>query len=95
MKNIVLIVLFSLALVGCTMSPTVSRVADEYVDDRRAIHSDLSDAAEAWFARGISVLEWRNRFDMPEKAAAWRVLFSQHADAPLPTSSPEGEEDAK
>jgi hypothetical protein len=89
MKNTSLIILFSLTLGACTLAPSVNEVTDEYVDKRRAIHSDLSDAAEAWFSRGISVLEWRARFDTPEKAAAWRILFSQKADAPLPTSEPE------
>ena len=76
-------------LAGCTSSPTISAVADEYVDGRRAVHSDLSDAAEAWYARGISIYEWRRRFDTAEKAAAWRVLFGVAANAPLPTSEAE------
>ena len=61
-------------LAGCSTSQTIDAAADEYVDRRRSIHSDLTDGSLAWLCRGITVFEWRLRFDTAEKVAGWRAI---------------------
>ena len=62
------------------MSPQVNEISQEYVDARRSLHNDLTDLADAWLCRGMSIYEWRRRFNTPEKVSGWKAICADSSD---------------
>ena len=72
-----------LLLTGCTAIPEVNQISEEYVSARRSLHNDLTDLAQSWICRGMSIYEWRRWIDTPEKAQAWQVLCDGATEVPV------------